>query len=152
MVDIEDLLVQIEEELANGKKSLFGAGVTVNAEVIYSLVDKIRSSIPDMIREARQILSNAERIQIEETKRAQNIIQVAQQRADAMLAEHNIIMQAQREAEAIKRQAIEFDTRMREGVYKDIGAMLSDTESILEENLALIRKAIASKDKHSSDN
>ena len=91
MYDIEDLLFQIEEELKNGKKSLFGSGVTVDAEVIYAIVDKIRSSLPEVIREAKAIVRNSDKRYQEETLRAQGIINDATQRANQMLAQHTII-------------------------------------------------------------
>ena len=61
MYDIDDLLYQIEEELKNGKKSLFGSGVTIDADAIYAIVDKIRASLPDVIREAKAIVRNSDR-------------------------------------------------------------------------------------------
>ena len=108
MEDIEDLLVQIEEEVSNGKRALFGSGVTVNGDVIYSLVDRIRAAVPDIMREAKAIVHNSEKRQQEESMRARNIVEQAQKRADEILANHNIIQQAEKEAEAIRAQATDF--------------------------------------------
>ncbi len=141
MYDIEDLLFQIEEELKNGKKSLFGSGVTVDAEVIYAIVDKIRSSLPEVIREAKAIVRNSDKRYQEETLRAQGIINDATQRANQMLAQHTIIEQAQKEANAIRAQAQDYANRLRQNVNEDLQALLSDAEVALSESLNIISKA-----------
>ena len=70
MEDVEDLLLQLEQELNEGKKSLFGGGVTVDAETIYGIIDRIRAALPEMIREAKYIVQTNEKRRQEETLRA----------------------------------------------------------------------------------
>ncbi|MBO7178202.1 MAG: hypothetical protein J6V69_03805 [Clostridia bacterium] len=141
MYDIEDLLFQIEEELKNGKKSLFGSGVTVDAEVIYAIVDKIRSSLPEVIREAKVIVRNSDRRYQEDKLKAQGILNDATQRANQMLAQHSIIEQAQKEANAIRAQAQDYASRLKQNVNEDLQALLSDAEVALSESLSIISKA-----------
>ena len=144
MYDIEDLLFQIEEELKNGKKSLFGSGVTIDADVIYAIVDKIRASLPDVVREAKAIVRNSDRRYQEETMRAQGIINSAQQRANEILANHTLIEQAQKEASAIRAQAVEYSNCLRKSVNEDLEALLSDAEAALAESLKIIIRAKSS--------
>ncbi len=144
MYDIEDLLFQIEEELKNGKKSLFGSGVTIDADVIYAIVDKIRASLPDVVREAKAIVRNSDRRYQEETMRAQGIINSAQQRANEILANHTLIEQAQKEASAIRAQAVEYSNCLRKSVNEDLEALLSDAEAALAESLKIITRAKSS--------
>lgn len=144
MYDIEDLLFQIEEELKNGKKSLFGSGVTIDADVIYAIVDKIRASLPDVVREAKAIVRNSDRRYQEETMRAQGIINSAQQRANEILANHTLIEQAQKEAAAIRAQAVEYSNCLRKSVNEDLEALLSDAEAALAESLKIITRAKSS--------
>lgn len=148
MYDIEDLLFQIEEELKNGKKALFGSGVTVDSDVIYAIVDKIRAALPDVVREAKAIVRNSDRRYQEETLRAQGIINSAQQRANEILANHTIIEQAQKEASAIRAQALDYSTRLKDSVNQDLQALLSDAEAALSESLKIISRAKSSFDKN----
>lgn len=144
MEDIEDILLQMEEEINNGKKSLFGNGVTVDPNVMFSLVDKIRNNLPDMIREAKYIIASGEKRKADETVKAQGIIAAAQQRAEEILGEHALIKQAEREAEAIRSQANDYRTRIISEVKADIDTLLSDTEHTLTESLNLIKSAKSS--------
>lgn len=102
MEDIEDILLEIEQTVHDGKKALFGGGVVVNADYILSAVDRIRRALPDMVREARQIIAANERKRQEDAARAESIISAAIQKANQMLSDHEIIKQAEKEAEAIR--------------------------------------------------
>lgn len=141
MEDIEDILLEIEQEVQNGKKSLFGGGVTINAEMLLTAVDRIRHALPDTVREARQIIAANERKRREDAERSEGIISSARQRADQMLSDHEIIKQAEREAEAIRRQAIEYKARLEADIKSDIGILLGGCERSLSEALDIVRNA-----------
>ncbi|MDR0751525.1 MAG: hypothetical protein LBF12_02920 [Christensenellaceae bacterium] len=152
MEDIEDLLLQIEEELDNGKKSFFGSGVTVDAEVIVNILNKIREVYPTTPQRAvvskkavpppslRPIVP--EYNLAEETQKASNIVLMAQQRADQILSEHNIIHQAQREAEIIKQQAADHKAKVLNEVRAEVNELLGDTQQRLKDALNAINGAI----------
>jgi hypothetical protein len=142
MEDIEDLLLKIEQELSKGKKTLIVSGTVIDAAVIYGLVDRIRNSLPDVVREARYIVKTSSRRQQEEEGKAQQIISQAKTKADIILSEHEIIKMAQKESEAIKNEALEFKDRIIKDVAKDIDIMLSGVEGKLLENLQIIRTAL----------
>ncbi|MDD3947642.1 MAG: hypothetical protein PHI19_07370 [Clostridia bacterium] len=141
MEDIEDILLEIEQEIHDGKKAFFGSGVTVNADTMLSAVDRIRRALPDMVREARQIIVANERKRQEDAARSQSIIAAAQSKADLLLSDHEIIKQAETEAEAIRRQALDFQSRLEKDVKSDISVLLGGAEKTLSEALAIIRNA-----------
>lgn len=141
MEDIEDILIEIEQEIHDGKKPLFGGGVIVDGETLLAAVDRIRRSLPDMVREARQVIAASERKRQEDAARAESIILAAQQKADALLSDHGIIKQAEAEAEAIRRQALEFKARVEGDVRSDVLVLLGRAEKSLSEALAIIKNA-----------
>ena len=46
MEDIEDILLEIEQTVHDGKRALFGGGVVVNADYILSAVDRTGGRFP----------------------------------------------------------------------------------------------------------
>ncbi|MDR0696879.1 MAG: hypothetical protein LBF68_05000 [Christensenellaceae bacterium] len=152
MEDIEDLLLQIEEELDNGKKSFFGSGVTVDAEVIVNILNKIRDVYPLTPQRAVSAKKTApppplrpmvpEFNQAEETQKASNIVLMAQQRADQILSEHNIVHQAQREADIIRQQAAEHKTKVLNEVRAEVNELLGDAQRKLNDALNAINGAL----------
>lgn len=141
MEDIEDLLHKIELELSQGKKALMGSGIIVDATTIYGLVDRIRNSLPEIVREARYIVKNSARMQQEENEKASRILAQAQSKADSILSEHEIVKIAHKESDAIKKEAIEFRERIMQDIATDIDVMLSGVERKLIENLNIIKVA-----------
>lgn len=142
MEDIEDLLLKIEQELSQGKKTLIGSGTIIDAATIYGLVDRIRNSLPDVVREARYIVKTSSRRQQEEEEKAHQIISQAKNKADIILSEHELVKMAQIESEAIKSEAIEFKNRIIKDIAKDIEIMLTGVEDKLLENLQIVRTAL----------
>jgi hypothetical protein len=128
MLDIDDLLMQIEEEVLHGKKAIFGGGVTVNGDRVLAVIEKIKDNLPDVIKEAKYIVSSREKRHIEDLNRGKNIIMQAQQRADEMLNEHNIIEAAAQEAEEIKKQANEYQNRRLAEVRHALYDLFEDAE------------------------
>lgn len=141
MEDIEDILLEIEQTVHDGKKALFGGGVVVNADYILSAVDRIRRALPDMVREARQIIAAKERKRQEDAARAESIISAAIQKANQMLSDHEIIKQAEKEAEAIRMQAMDYKDRLESDVKSDIMVLLTRAERALSEALDIITNA-----------
>lgn len=141
MEDIEDILIEIEQEIHDGKKPLFGGGITVDGEILLAAVDRIRRSLPDMVREARQVIAASERKRQEDAARSESMIMAAQQKADALLSDHGIIKQAEAEAEAIRRQALDFKERVEGDVRSDVLVLLGRAEKSLSEALSIIKNA-----------
>lgn len=141
MEDIEDILLLIEQELAKGKKPIMGSGIIVNTTIIYELVERIRNGLPDMVREAKHIVQNSAKMQREEAEKAQQLIAKAQYKAEQMLSEHEIVKIAEKEAEAIKKEALEFKARLNLEIGKDISTMLNSLEKTLQENINIVKIA-----------
>ena len=142
MDEIEELLQQIERELANGKHPIFGGGVTVDAEAIYAAVDDIRAAVPGAVREAKIILRDSEKRMEAESNRARDIIKKAEQRADELLNEHAIVQKAREEAELIRRQADAYVAKVNADARNELVNLLEQSDDALMKSLKLIRSAL----------
>lgn len=142
MDEIEELLQQIERELANGKHPIFGGGVTVDAEAIYAAVDGIRAAVPGAVREAKIILRDSEKRMEAESNRARDIIKKAEQRADELLNEHAIVQKAREEAELIRRQADAYVAKVNTDARNELVNLLEQSDDALMKSLKLIRSAL----------
>ncbi len=142
MDEIEEMLQLIERELANGKRPLFGAGVTVDSEAVYSAVERIRAAVPQAVREARIVLRDSEKRMEAESGRAREIIRKAEERADEILSEHQIVARAEKEAALIRRQAEAYAEKVRADAYNELMNMLVKADESLSGSLDLVRQAI----------
>ena len=142
MDEIEEMLQLIERELSNGKRPLFGAGVTVDAEAIYAAVERIRAAVPQAVREARIVLRDSEKRMEAESSRAREIVRKAEERADEILSEHQIVARAEEQASAIMRNAEAYAAKVRADAYNELVEMLAKTDEALSGSLELVRAAL----------
>ena len=102
--DIQRELNQIEEIILDSPRILFTGRTLVDEEILLDHLDLIRMNLPGAFAEAREIMNYKEEILLEAEKYAQDIIEAAQQRANEILDESNLMRAVQAEAEAIRQQ------------------------------------------------
>lgn len=80
--------------------------VAVKVKEIESIIDRIYASLPTEVQEARALLRRREELQIEAQQKAEKVIVDAQNEANRLLSESDVLRAVQREAEKIKEQVI----------------------------------------------
>lgn len=115
---VYDLLRALEVSMEEGFPIIPGTFTVVKTKEIGSLIEKIYSSIPTEIQEARAFLRRRDELQMEARQKAEKIIIDAQEEADKRLSEADFIKaleregnrirtQVQQECEEIKRKALD---------------------------------------------
>ena len=115
---VYDLLRALEVSLEEGFPIITNTFTVVKTKEIGSLIEKIYSSIPTEIQEARAFLRRRDELQMEARQKAEKIITDAQEEADKRLSEADFIKaleregnrirtQVQQECEEIKRKALD---------------------------------------------
>ena len=115
---VYDLLRALEVSMEEGFPIIPGSFTVVKTKEIGSLIEKIYSSIPTEIQEARAFLRRRDELQMEARQKAEKIITDAQEEADKRLSEADFIKaleregnrirtQVQQECEEIKRKALD---------------------------------------------
>lgn len=97
-MDVVTLLDRLEETIADGTRIPLTAKVMLDEDALYAILDDIRMSIPDELKQAKLMVRERERL-IEEARRdAETIIQDARTQAEKMALESNIVQEANRVA------------------------------------------------------
>ena len=106
MDNFEMLINEIESELLKAKKAPFsGTDIVVNKMTMLNLISRIRSSYPNVLKEANQIKKERDDIINKATEYANNTMDVAEDRAKALISDSEIVKQANIEAEAMLKEA-----------------------------------------------
>lgn len=103
---IYELLKLLEIVLEKSFPILPNYIVAVKVKEIESLIDRIYASLPSEVQEARAFLRRREELQMEAQQKAEKIILDAQNEANRLLSESNVLRAVQNEAEKIKEQVI----------------------------------------------
>ncbi|MEY2915042.1 MAG: hypothetical protein RLZZ184_4351 [Cyanobacteriota bacterium] len=93
----------------------------VDEDKLLEQLDFIRISLPAVFQEALDILAQKDEILLEAEEYGQQVVDVAQAKRAQILAESDIIRQAQREADQLRRQ-----------VQQDCEAMMQETIAEVE--------------------
>lgn len=123
MEDINLLLNYIENEIKS--KKLFA----LDKNAILSYTERIRAALPESL--------NEKRIR-EETQKAQNIIALAEKRKEQLLAETEVVKEAERRAEEIVQKAYETQTEYATNTMQNLYKMLAD----INEHLRVAKDSI----------
>ncbi len=132
MEDIELLLSYIETEINDGKKQWIGNGVTVDGESIRNLIERIRKSLPEATGEA---------VILDAKKKAQEIVDVAEQRRAALIEGSIAMNEAKARAEKIIVNAYQQKTKIEKDMTENLLAILSTLQNNLTEALKWVENA-----------
>lgn len=86
MAQIEELLEEIEEILADGKGKAFSSRATVDVDALKTVIEDIRLSVPEEIKQARILASERREIMNRANREATEILENAREKSRDLLA------------------------------------------------------------------
>jgi len=103
-VDIQQELNQLEDLILSGWRVPLTGRTLIDEEKLFEQLDFIRVSLPSLFQEAAAILQHKQEVMLEAEEYGQQIVEAAQAKRAQILAESDILRQAEREAEQIRRK------------------------------------------------
>jgi cell division septum initiation protein DivIVA len=137
-MDVLDLIDELRGLVHGAKQVPLRDEVRVDKRKLYDLLDQMRSTIPEEIKQARWIVKEREDMLAEAKREAERILEEARERQGQLVAEHQLSRHAERAA-----QDIIDHTRVREREIR-LGAdeYAAETLDTLEVNLSKIIAAV----------
>ncbi|XOQ48622.1 MAG: ATPase [Eubacteriales bacterium] len=140
-LNTEELLDELYEMIEKAWSFPLSRGRAVlNAEEVRQILDEIRSSLPQEIRQARAICADRAQIIADAKREAETIVRVAEERAKAMVNQDEIVKQAQQKANDILSQTQARCREMRKASNDYIDDLMKRTDDGLSANLAELRQ------------
>lgn len=141
-MDIFARLDRLEDFVANSKRVPLSSSVLINEAEFYDLLDDIRATLPNELKQARLVSKEKERILSEAQSKESEILERAQRRGDQLVQQTEIIKQAelerdhmideaQEEARKIVYDAEDVADRIFGELEASLGDMRDSTEEIL---------------------
>jgi cell division septum initiation protein DivIVA len=115
-VDIQEELNHLEDIVLSSMRIPLTGRTLIDEDKLIEQLDFIRISLPTVFQEAMNVLAEKNEILLEAEEYGQQVVDVAQAKRAQILAESDIVRQAQREADQLRRQ-----------VQQDCEAMMQDT-------------------------
>lgn len=139
-MDIQHLLDRLEALLSDSRR--IGGKLIVDAQRSWDLIDQMRISIPEEVKQSQRINQERDRIIAQAKEEAGRIVELARQEAAKLTEEHVVTQEAQelaatieararREAESIQREADEY-----------VLEVLSQLDADLTRTLTVVRNGV----------
>src|SRR5204862_6351848 len=115
-MDVLVLIDKLDDLVHNAKPVPLTDQVRVDKEEIYDILDQMRATIPEEIKQARWIVKERQEMLAEAKKEAERIIKDARERQERLVGEEEVTKQGEGAAEEIVEEAREGEREDRLGV------------------------------------
>lgn len=139
-MDILALVDKIEEILEEGRSLPLSTKRIVDPEKIYEIIDEIRATFPDELKQARWIVKERQEMLEEAEKEANRILEEARERAAAIASEQEIVKLAEQQAAEILDAARAKEREIRLGAEDYADEMLANLEVNLGKLLTAVQR------------
>ena len=139
-MDVLVLIDKLDDLIHNAKRTMMPGSdqVRLDREEIYDILDQMRATIPEEIKQARWIVKERQEMLAEAKREAERIIKEARDEQMRLISEEEVVKQAERQAEEIVEEARAREREIRLGAedYAD------DILNTLEVNLQKFTSAV----------
>ncbi|MCK8823598.1 hypothetical protein [Fuchsiella alkaliacetigena] len=132
-MEVFKILAELRSLLEEAQRVPLSNKVLVDQSAINSLINNLEEELPADLREAEQILAQREEL-IAEAK------EKAREEAVRLIAESEVVKEAEVEAEEIVKEAKQMAKEIKEGVREYADQTLGELEDQLEAKLREVRK------------
>ena len=136
-MDVMQLIDELENELGDRKGGLFSKKIDIGKCV--QLTRQIRSTLPDALREAEYVVENKHKILENADSVAKNTIREAEERAEHIIDNSELIKRAEVEAKQLMETAYMQCDALVDKTKSHLDVMFRNVEQFLQATLAMIR-------------
>ena len=140
-MDVEELVDELYELVEKAWNLPLSRGrAMLDVEEVRTILDEIRETMPQEIRQAKAIVADRSQIISDAKREAETIIRVAEERANTLVNQNEIVKQAQQKANEMLAQAQARFREMRKASNEYIDDLMKRADEGLSSNLAELRK------------
>lgn len=131
-IELQQLINQLENVVSQGKRVPLSQSIMVDEESMRRIIDQMRVSVPDIIKQAERTLGERDRIIAQANEEASRIVQLAREQATDLMEHHEL-------AEAARQRANEIITEAE----RDAGAVRADADRYVVNTLGGLADQLA---------
>ncbi|MFY9488034.1 MAG: ATPase [Solirubrobacterales bacterium] len=139
-MDVLVLIDKLDDLIHNAKPIPLSDTVRVDREEIFDLLDQMRATIPEEIKQARWIVKERQEMLAEAKREAERIVKEAHDEQQRLVSEQEVVKQAENHAEDIIEEARAREREIRLGAEDYADDILNTLEVNLEKFLAAVQR------------
>jgi vacuolar-type H+-ATPase subunit H len=137
--DVFKLLEELEGHIQGCRRVPMTDKVLVGEDALLDYIDQIRSLLPEELRQARLLVKDREHLIEDARVDVERVLAEANQRIEGMIRESEVVKRAEAAAEEIVTQSRRTAYEIKNNATRYADDLMSNLETKLEQNLALIR-------------
>jgi cell division septum initiation protein DivIVA len=137
-VDVLELIDKLDDLIHNARPVPLTDQVRIDREAIFELLDEMRSTIPEEVKQARWIVKERQEMLAEARREADRMLAEARERVQHEVSQQEVVRQAEREAQDMLEAARQREREVRLGAEDYADEVLGT----LEVNLGKFMKAV----------
>jgi cell division septum initiation protein DivIVA len=139
-MDVLVLIDKLDDLIHNARSVPLTDSVMIDREEIYDLLDQMRSTIPEEIKQARWIVKERQEMLAEAKQESDRLLSEAQERAEKLAADTEVVRLAEKNAQQIMEDARDQERQIRLGAEDYADEVLGNLEMNLDKFLAAVRR------------
>jgi vacuolar-type H+-ATPase subunit H len=146
LIDILQLVDRLEELLDRGLKLPLSSKVMIDTEAFLNIVDQMRISIPQEIKQAKEIQQERDKYISQAHEEARRIIAQGREDAAKLLDEHKLIKAAEAQAEALLKRTQQEAAQVRAGAdsyaetkLRELSQQLLRIQSVVQNGVEMLQ-------------
>ena len=139
-MDVLVLIDKLDDLVHNAKSMPLTDTVRVDKEEIYDILDQMRATIPEEIKQARWIVKERQEMLAEAKREAERILKEARDEQARLISEEEVVKQAERQAEDILEDARGREREIRLGAEDYADDILNTLEVNLQKFTAAVQR------------
>ena len=139
-MDVLVLIDKLDDLVHNAKAVPLTDTVRVDKEEIYDILDQMRATIPEEIKQARWIVKERQEMLAEAKREAERIVKEARERQEQLVSQQEVTRQAERAAEDIIEDARAREREIRLGAEDYADEILNTLEVNLSKFIAAVQR------------
>ncbi|HTX92348.1 MAG TPA: hypothetical protein VMC09_14150 [Anaerolineales bacterium] len=141
-MDILHLVDRLEELFNESRPIPLTRNVIVDEDKFLDIIDQMRISIPEEVKKAQEVFTKKDRVMAQAQEEANRTLQLAREKADAMIEKEALVQDARRHATQIIDQAKAEAENIRVGADQYAMDSLSNLEHAMEQLLTQVRNGV----------
>jgi len=139
-MDVLVLIDKLDDIIHNARSVPLTDSVMIDREEMYDILDQMRSTIPEEIKQARWIVKERQEMLAEAKQEAERMLMEAQERADRLASETEVVRLAERNAQQTMEDARERERETRLGAEDYADEVLGNLEINLDKFIGAVRR------------
>ena len=139
-MDVLVLIDKLDDVVHNARPVPLTDQVRVDREEIYDLLDQMRATIPEEIKQARWIVKERQEMLAEAKREAERIVREAREQQARLISDEEVTKQAERAADEIVEDARAREREIRLGAEDYADEILNTLEVNLQKFLAAVQR------------